>query len=136
METVNYKVIKEFGNAEVGEIFKYDGENEAYMLHDVIQTNRYISTKQMYLVPEIAEVLVKEGYLEEVSEEGTCENCNKIEKITEFVYQQIENFKKANTEIADKYDKGEIQPCVKVESDTVHYNLLKVLNHIKDIINE
>ena len=33
-------------------------------------------------------------------------------------------------------DEGKIQPCVKVESDTVHYNLLKVLNALKDIINE
>ena len=31
-----------------------------------------------------------------------------------------------------KADKGEVQPCVKVEAETVYYNLTKVLTRIKD----
>jgi hypothetical protein len=36
----------------------------------------------------------------------------------------------------EAYNDQEIPTCVKVEADTVYYNLTKVLNTIKDIINE
>ena len=34
----------------------------------------------------------------------------------------------------EKANKGEIQPCVKLEAETVYYNLNKVLNKIKDTL--
>ena len=37
-------------------------------------------------------------------------------------------------EVIDKYSEGEIQPCVKVEAETVYYNLNKVLTKIKNTL--
>ena len=37
----------------------------------------------------------------------------------------------------DKYSEGKVPPCVKLEAETVYYNLTKVLNKIKEeLINE
>ena len=136
----DFKVIKEFGNAEVGDVFCYDVDEECYALYYINEeapmreTTEYVD---MFLAPTIVEVLTKEGYLEEVKVEPIITpEANKLKEVTDFVYKQIENCKKDSTLIQTKFDNGEVQPCVKVESDTVHYNLLKVLNHIKDIINE
>ncbi len=133
----DFKVIKEFGDARINDVFCYDEDNDTYVLCYIYQNGDYRVDEGIVLDPSIAAVLTKEGYLEEIKAEPviTPEE-TKLKEITDFVYQQIENCKKDNTVIANKFEKGEVQPCVKVESDTVHYNLLKVLNHIKDLINE
>ena len=137
--TVNtYKVIKSFGEAIVNDLFVYDEKNDLFaMISEEVKAD-YSVSRSMELDPVIAELLCNEGYLqvEDTPIEMQCNKCEKIEKIKDFVYTQIETYKKENTDIAKDYDAGKIQPCVKVESDTVHYNLLKVLNAIKDIINE
>ena len=137
-KTVNtYKVIKSFGEALVGDIFGYDDKNDLFIMKTEEIKANYTVSRSMMLEPTIAQLLCKEGYLTVEDVTSTmCNKCEKIEKIKDFVYTQIETYKKENTEITKRYDEGKIQPCVKVESDTVHYNLLKVLNALKDIINE
>ena len=46
------------------------------------------------------------------------------------------DFPELTQAILDKYNEQEIPTYVKVEADTVHFNLVKVLNRIQDIINE
>lgn len=137
-KTVNtYKVIKSFGEALVDDIFGYDDKNDLFIMKTEEIKANYTVSRSMMLEPTIAQLLCKEGYLTVEDVTSTiCNKCEKIEKIKDFVYTQIETYKKENTNIAKQYEEGKIQPCVKVESDTVHYNLLKVLNAIKDIINE
>ena len=139
----DFKVIKEFGEARLNDVFCYNAVNDVYELCYLDDDrSTIVIDANIVLVPFITEVLLKEGYLKEgYLEEVKAEPVitpeeTKLKEITDFVYQQIENCKKDNTVIANKFEKGEVQPCVKVESDTVHYNLLKVLNHIKDLINE
>ena len=134
----DFKVIKEFGDAEVGDVFYYNAINDVYELCYIASDHHTIVVDaNITLVSSIVEVLTKEGYLEEVKAEPVITpEANKLKEVTDFVYKQIENCKKDSTLIQTKFDNGEVQPCVKVESDTVHYNLLKILNHIKDIINE
>ena len=36
----------------------------------------------------------------------------------------------------EKYNNQEIPACVKVEAETVYFNMCKLLNKIKEIINE
>lgn len=93
-----------------------------------IKTVIIVQMKVLCQILLVAAVLTKEGYLEEVKAEPVItQEETKLKEITDFVYQQIENCKKDNTVIMNKFEKGEVQPCVKVESDTVHYNLLKVI---------
>lgn len=137
--TVNTcKVIKSFGEAVVNDLFVYDEKSNLFTMKSEDIKKNYSVSRSMELDPTIAELLCNEGYLQviDTTEETKCNKCEKIEKLKDFVYTQIETYKKENTVIAKDYEAGKIQPCVKVESDTVHYNLLKVLNAIKDIINE
>ena len=138
--TVNsYKVIKSFGEAVVNDLFVYDEKNDLFAMQSEEVKANYSVSRSMKLDPVIAVLLCDEGYLEmsdAIMSSNECSNCTKLDMVKNFIYKQIEVYKKESTDIADKFDKGEIQPCVKVESDTVHYNLLKVLNTIKDIINE
>ena len=47
-----------------------------------------------------------------------------------------EQYEKDNQEVTDKVANNELPYCVKVEADTVHANLTKVLTHIKDMLLE
>ena len=39
-----------------------------------------------------------------------------------------------NIVVSEKFANGELPYCAKVEADTVHTNLTKVLNHIKELL--
>ena len=56
-------------------------------------------------------------------------------KGTKSALSEIEEKYESNLkETNEKANKGEIQPCVKLEAETVYYNLNKVLNKIKDTL--
>ena len=102
----DFKVIKEFGDARINDVFCYDEDNDTYVLCYIYQNGDYRVDEGIVLDPSIAAVLTKEGYLEEIKAEPiiTPEE-TKLKEITDFVYQQIENCKKDNTVIANKFEK-------------------------------
>jgi hypothetical protein len=53
-----------------------------------------------------------------------------------FVEEKIEQYTSDHEALTAQYNEGDVPQCVKVEADTVYFNLIKVLNKIKDIINE
>ena len=57
---------------------------------------------------------------------------DKVSKTVEFIDTLLDTYAKDYEEMKKKADKGEVQPCVKVEAETVYYNLTKVLTKIKD----
>ena len=62
-------------------------------------------------------------------------NC-KVNEISNFVETKIEQYTADHEALTEQYNEGDVPQCVKVEADTVYFNLIKVLNKIKDIINE
>ena len=129
-----YKVIKAFACAKKGDILSYNEDNELWEF-DIKDgsTQRF-----MCMDEETANEFVNEGNLLELNEDASivCECCDKLCRVLDMVNSMIEQYTNDNEAIAEKYANGEIQPCVKVEADTVYYNLIKVLNRIKEEIEK
>lgn len=132
-----YKVIKAFACAKKGDILSYNEDSELWEF-DIKDgsTQRF-----MCMDEETAESFVNEGKLLELNllesnEEPLCECCDKLCRVLDMVNLIIKQYTNDKEDIAEKYANGEIQPCVKVEADTVYYNLIKVLNRIKEEIEK
>ena len=48
----------------------------------------------------------------------------------------LEQYENDHNELVEQYNEGEVPQCVKVEADTVYFNMTKVLKHIQGLINE
>lgn len=129
-----YKVIKEFACAKKGDILSYNEDSELWEF-DIKDgsTQRF-----MCMDEETAESFVEEGNLLvfELKDEAEniCSYRQKFDDLRKFIDVLINQYTEDNNIAAEKYAEGEIQPCVKVEADTVYYNLIKVLNRIKEEI--
>ena len=134
-----FKVIKPFNNAIKGDIFYCDPdydenvyELERNEIKDNIQTTVY-----MEMTKEIIDEFVKQGYLVECDEEDEIvDEPTGLEKVLNYVDSLINQYTEDYNNMLKSFEDGDIQPCVKVEAETVYYNLNKVLNAIKDKIHE
>lgn len=138
-----YKVIKPFGNALKGDVFKQveEGDDlycmERYEDDDCVSkdTEKYIkSWVSMELDDTTVMSLVNEGYLMLIQNEES--SSNKLDELKIFIESMISTYQKDYKNLMDSYNEGNVQPCVKVEAETVYYNLMKVLETIKNKINE
>ena len=132
-----YKVIKDFSFAEKGDVFtKVEDLNlwELQKSEVVSDTETYTSMAfDSSTMEELANKDYVIWYSEEVEKddnEDECECCcDKLEKVKEYVNTLIDTYTK-------DYNEGNVQQCVKVEAETVYHNLNKVLNSIKDLLDE
>lgn len=60
----------------------------------------------------------------------------KIKQIRTIIAQLKNTYNQRKNNIEKKYQEGKIQTCVKVEHDTVYFNMMKLLNKLEAIINE
>lgn len=122
---MSYKVIKEFGFAKKGDVL---AEDETGLVSFNIAEDNY--TRMMSLDYDTADYLCEEGYLLSIDDESKYNVDATLELIDDLLEKYESNLKETN----EKANKGEIQPCVKLEAETVYYNLNKVLNKIKDTL--
>lgn len=139
-----YKVIKDFSFAEKGDVFTKVEDLNLWEL----QKSEVISDTETYAsmafdsstMEELANKDYVIWYSEEVEKdnnEDECECCcDKLEKVKEYVDTLIDKYTKDYNELMKAYNEGNVQQCVKVEAETVYYNLNKVLNSIKDLLYE
>ena len=80
------------------------------------------------------EDIYAQGFLSADTEPSSEAN-ETINKTVELIDKLLDTYANDYKEMKDKADKGEVQPCVKVEAETVYYNLNKVLTKIKDTLN-
>lgn len=134
MNKVNcYKVIKAFNDLEKGDVLNRT-EDDTFFIEKESQTefgDKYFSIK---LSEETAEILENDGYLLGMNDED--EEDSKLEEIKEYVDTLIDTYTNDFNSVMEAYNEGDIQTCVKVEAETVYHNLIKVLNSIKNKINE
>lgn len=139
-----YKVIKDFSFAEKGDVFtKVEDLNlwELQKSEVISDTETYTS---MAFDSSTMEELANKDYViwyseeaEEDNNEDECECCcDKLEKVKEYVNTLIDTYTKDYNELMKGYNEGNVQQCVKVEAETVYHNLNKVLNSIKDLLDE
>lgn len=134
-----YKVIKPFNNAIKGDIFFCDPDYDetVYQLERNEVKDNIQSTVYMEISKDIIDEFVKQGYLVECNEEDTNdEEDNSLNIVLEYVESLINQYSQDYSNMLKSFEEGDIQPCVKVEAETVYYNLNKVLNSIKDKIYE
>lgn len=116
-----YKVIKDFSFAGKGDVFIKVEDLNLWELQKSELANKY------YVI----------WYSEEAQEDDECECCcDKLEKVKEYVNTLIDTYIKDYNELMKDYNEGNVQQCVKVEAETVYHNLNKVLNSIKDLLDE
>lgn len=118
----DYKVIKDCGLLKKGDRLFWDESLEAYTLDE----SKEGCERSIMINDKLAEDLCKEGFLTTVATDKTV-----IEDTVEFIDNLVGQYKDDLLEVQNKFEKGEVQPCVKVESETVLYNLIKLANSIK-----
>ena len=131
-----YKVIKEFGCAQKGDMLQ---ENEEGLFELSVECNcdDCYCSRNVCISSDIADTLAHAGYLEEAVEMTSVSIAkDKLEEVLNFVEEKIEQYTADHEALTAQYNEGDIPQCVKVEADTVYFNLIKVLNKIKEIINE
>lgn len=129
-----YKVIKEFGCAQKGDVLQENKEG-LFELNETCDCSDCYCSRSICISSDIANSLLSAGFLEEVEEESSnC--CEKLKELAEHIDEMLEQYEKDHDALMAEYNEGNVPQCVKVEADTVYFNMNKVLNHIKDIINE
>ena len=130
-----YKVIKEFGCAQKGDVL-HENEEGLFELNVECDCSDCYSSRSVCISSDIANTLATAGYLEEFEEEEVKCPIAKLNEVSNFVETKIEQYTDDHEALLEQYNEGDVPQCVKVEADTVYFNLIKVLNKIKDIINE
>ena len=130
-----YKVIKEFGCAQKGDIL-HENEEGFFELSVECDCPDCYNSRSICISSDIAVTLESAGYLQEFEEDEVICPIAKLNEISNFVETKIEQYTSDHEALTAQYNEGDVPQCVKVEADTVYFNLIKVLNKIKDIINE
>lgn len=131
-----YKVIKEFGCAQKGDVL-HENEEGLFELNMECDCSDCYSSRSICISSDIADTLATAGYLEEAVEMTSVSIAkDKLEEVLNFIEEKIEQYTADHEALTAQYNEGDVPQCVKVEADTVYFNLIKVLNKIKDIINE
>ena len=133
----NYKVIKEFASAQKGDMLTYNEDTNLYEFsmtteNDSEKCSRYICRDE-----ETAEEFVESGNLLVIEDEN--EELSAIDKLcalSDLVDTLEAQYKKDHDALVEAYNNQEIPTCVKVEADTVYFNMNQILKKVKEIINE
>lgn len=130
-----YKVIKAFASAQKGDVLSFDNEQDLYIMD--VRTDG--NCRYMAMDEECADSFVEKGYLmsfTDNTDDIDCDCCEKLGRVNEFVEAAEEQYEKDYENMIESYNNQEIPTCVKVEAETVYFNMCKILNKIKSIINE
>lgn len=129
------QVIEPFLFMNVGDIFELSKDGNSYivetneevhnnMVSDTIESSYY---SKFTISIDYARQLIVDGYLCEVSDDNSTKFVNVFDEINTLL-------DKYNTELNNVDSEFEKSPaCLKVEKVTVLKNLIKVLNHLKNL---
>lgn len=131
-----YKVIKEFGCAQKGDIL-HENEEGLFELNVECDCPDCYCSRNVCISSDVADTLVLAEYLEEFEEcEVTCPEEEKLETVLNFIDEKLKQYEDDHEALIEQYNEGAVPPCVKVEADTVYFNLNKILTAIKNIITD
>lgn len=130
-----YKVIKDFESLQKGDVFN-ELENGNFELVKEVTSDTVYYKYTMHVDRTTIETLYEGGYLidESAKQDSAC--CDKLTELSNYIDDMIKTYDEDYDSLMSEYEAGNVQPCVRVEAETVHYNLVKVLKHLKDYINE
>lgn len=138
---MKYKVIKQFGPLNIGDILTKE-DNMYKFSNEKSADDFYYSQVHVEISEELVKEYEKSNLVEAVKElnkEPVCTkdaNEEKLERLAKLIDQLKYIYAKRKNNIERKFNDGKIQPCVKVEHDTVYFNMMKLLNKIDAIIKD
>lgn len=132
-----YKVVKEFGCAKKGDIFNESAEGYFEMDSTSECVDMY-SSRNMCVSSDIINTLLDAQFIEEFKSETKEETFaqDKLTSISNFINEMKKQYEQDHQNLINEYNEGNLPACVKVEADTVYFNMNKVLTKIEDLINE
>lgn len=135
-----YRVIQDFNHLKADSVLNLEEGVYVYTEECDDTDNGYYSKQCVTISPEVADEYARAGILEAVEDQKReCCDCavnNKLKSIATLIKQLKNTYNQRKENVEKKYSEGKIQTCVKVEHDTVYYNLMKLLNKFEEIINE
>lgn len=133
----NYKVIKEFASAQKGDMLTYNEDTNLYEFSMITENDNKKCSRYMCMDEETAEEFVESGNLLVVEDEDKeISAIDKLCALSDLVDTLEAQYKKDHDDIVEAYNNQEIPTCVKVEADTVYFNMNQILKKVKEIINE
>lgn len=120
---MEYTFKKDFGFFKANDVLTWDEDLNAFTM-DVKEDNGFRSAM---IDANTTEDLYEEGLLTKIKP-----NIDKISTTVKFIDSLLNQYEGDYKEVTQKYKEGKVQPCVKVEAETVYFNLTKVLNKIKE----
>lgn len=133
----NYKVIKEFASAQKGDMLTYNEDTNLYEFSMTTENDNEKCSRCICMDEETAEEFVESGNLLVIEDEN--EELSAIDKLcalSDLVDTLEAQYKKDHDALVEAYNNQEIPTCVKVEADTVYFNMNQILKKVKEIINE
>lgn len=133
----NYKVIKEFASAQKGDMLTYNEDTNLYEFSMTTENDSEKCSRCICMDEETAEEFVESGNLLVIEDEN--EELSAIDKLcalSDLVDTLEAQYKKDHDALVEAYNNQEIPTCVKVEADTVYFNMNQILKKVKEIINE
>lgn len=129
-----YIVTRNYGNLKKGDEFVFN--NGLYTL-DKETVNDYGDFRTIISMDENSMKRLLHDKIVVSSKKENDENpTNGLTKVADYVNELIDTYTKDFDNLMSEYTDGKVQECVKVEANTVYYNMLKLLNTIKDKIDE
>ena len=133
----NYKVIKEFASAQKGDMLTYNEDTNLDEFSMTTENDNEKCSRYICMDEETAEEFVESGNLLVIEDEN--EELSAIDKLcalSDLVDTLEAQYKKDHDALVEAYNNQEIPTCVKVEADTVYFNMNQILKKVKEIINE
>lgn len=133
----NYKVIKEFASAQKGDMLTYNEDTNLYEFSMTTENDNEKCSRYMCMDEETAEEFVESGNLLVIGDEDKeISAIDKLCALSDLVDTLEAQYKKDHDDLVEAYNNQEIPTCVKVEADTVYFNMNQILKKVKEIINE
>ena len=133
----NYKVIKEFASAQKGDMLTYNEDTNLYEFSMTIENDNEKCSRYMCMDEETAEEFVESGNLLVIEDEDKeISAIDKLCALSDLIDTLEAQYKKDHDDLVEAYNNQEIPTCVKVEADTVYFNMNQILKKVKEIINE
>lgn len=121
---MEYRFKKDFGFFKADDVLTWDEDLNTFTM-EVKEDNGFRSAM---IDEHTAEDLYKEGLLAAYIEPKD----DKINTTVELIDCLLKQYDSDYNEVMNKYKEGKVQPCVKVEAETVYFNLTKVLNKVRE----
>lgn len=133
----NYKVIKEFASAQKGDMLTYNEDTNLYEFNMTTENDNEKCSRYMCMDEETAEEFVESGNLLVIEDQDKeISAIDKLCALSDLIDTLETQYKKDHDDLVEAYNNQEIPTCVKVEADTVYFNMNQILKKVKEIINE